>query len=255
MDKKLYAFSHPGKIGDAFYALPTIRRICKDNNAEAVFYTSSYCEPMRKTMLYQSCIVDFIIPDNYQVEHFGCGGQPWQMPIDTSKYEKVHQLGFHTPINKSLHKVIAEAENIHDIEDPYYEYPETYNLDYDYAIINTNYTSKGFNPYIDNLYYDFVCKSPIKCVQFGREGDQLSRPHDNLVSFMGIDMLDTLSLMAKAKLYIGVMTGTLVLANGFPNLKKIIINNDPFEILCGLHTPSQIYMSNPNSNDLLGHLS
>ncbi len=61
-------------------------------------------------MEYQQCIRDFIIPPEYVIKEHTIGIQPWQMPIDASKYEAVYQLGFKTVPETPLVDHIAASE-------------------------------------------------------------------------------------------------------------------------------------------------
>jgi hypothetical protein len=90
----MIACSHPGRCGDAIFCLPTIKALCARHQCQADFYTSDWCAPIEPLMRYQPFIHDFIIPPDYRIEGHGIGIQPWNMPIDRTKYEAVYQLGF-----------------------------------------------------------------------------------------------------------------------------------------------------------------
>lgn len=106
-----YAAAHPGKIGDCLYALPFIRYISKRDDVKFDFYTSQYCAPLKELFEYQDCIDTFHIAEEYVLRDFGCGAQPWQVPIP-SGYDKQYQLGFQRYPDRMLHQFIAREQGV-----------------------------------------------------------------------------------------------------------------------------------------------
>ena len=105
----MIACSHPGKIGDAIYALPTINKLCELRECTADFYTSSYCAPLKKLFEYQPYIDNFYMPDSYIIERMDMGIQPYRMPIDPAPYRVVYHLGFRHIPNTRLDRFIADS--------------------------------------------------------------------------------------------------------------------------------------------------
>lgn len=208
------AFSHPGKMGDALYVLPTIRYITKYFNTNADFYSSEYCRPMKRLMEYQNCITNMFFPDNYMVERMDMGVQPWYIPIDISLYETVFQLGFRQTPDCTLPRFIATTAGIgaHQKIEVKYDCPDIETLNEPYIVIGP----RGHTTF-EPLYLDIIEKSPIKVVQVGGAGDAVGQiaGNDKVVDFTGGDMLETCSWLKKSKGFIGLMSAMLVLANGF----------------------------------------
>lgn len=220
MPNNLLAFSHPGKMGDALYTLPTIKALCERENKKADFYTSDYCRPMRRLFEHQPYINKFIVPENYAIENFGCGGQPWQMPIPDG-YDGVYQLGFRTTPNKSIPEFIAESAGLAftDINPITYTHQNLKFFDFPYIVIAT----RGRTTY-DDTFRDIMDHSPIKIVQTGSHIDFLYHP--NCIDMTGVDLLETLSLIAGSVGFVGIGSGPLVLANGFPNIPKVCMHDN-----------------------------
>ena len=104
---KRIAFSHPGKIGDLLYILPTVKYICERDGAIADIYTSDMCKSAESLFRYQEYVNDFIIPTDYKMVHYNQGVQPWYMNVPPG-YDKVYQLGFELFPSGPLHKYIAK---------------------------------------------------------------------------------------------------------------------------------------------------
>lgn len=250
------AVSHPGKIGDALYSLPIIRTFCKQWDAIAHFYTSEYCRPMVKLMEYQSCINHVIIPPSYQILRTDIGIQPWQMPIDITKYYKTIQLGFRRVPNEYLPISMARhcGAHIEKLPRVYYEYPEIETLDEPYICVaprgNTTYTE---------LFRGVVHNSPVAVVMIGGPIDSVTNEQYNnydkpIINLTGLDMLDTVSWMSKCVGFMGLMSAMLVLANGF-NMKKVIPHdNIHWDMRHVLYTDQHKYLILPSVPEVLGGL-
>lgn len=215
-----YAFAHPGKIGDAVYALPLIKYICERDGAEAHFYTSSYCASLKRFFMHQKEITDFIVPENYQIRDFGCGGQPWQMPIDSSQYDRVFQCGFpHHPPNGPLHEFIARNNGV----DPNLFQPHHFI----WEALDINFIDKPFiamcgkTPEWTEIpaYRYLIEHSPIATVQIGLPHEWLGGKSINLT---GLDILETVSILksTNCKAFVGYMSSPLTYANGVPGLHR-----------------------------------
>lgn len=215
---KHYAFAHPGKIGDALYTLPTIHAICERDDAVADFYTSEVCRPAENLFRYQDHINDFIVPENYVIEGDGQGIQPWSMPVP-SGYDRVFQLGFSSFPAGPLHKFIAKSAGLsaNDVQPPKYKYPDKKFYDDPYLVMVYN-KLRGYPP-MYRVYRELLDELNIRIVQTGVVSDHVDGPSDNLT---GIDLLDVISLLAGARLYLGFYSAILALANGFESLDKVV---------------------------------
>jgi hypothetical protein len=242
-----YAFAHPGKIGDFLYILPTVKLICERDGAVADIYTSDMCKSTESLIIYQSYVNDFIIPQEYEMVHFNQGVQPWQMPIDESKYDKVYQLGFEHFPHGPLHHYIAKSAGLDTVPDPQYEYPDKVFSTEPYVVIAHCGYHTSHN--LRDAYRYFIEHCPLKTIQAGaaRDGVIPAREHDQL----GIDFLDLASLISKAKAYIGFYSGQLAVANGFPGLLKIITSSRSGGEGHGLYIPETINVSEAFGPDMI----
>jgi hypothetical protein len=248
-----YAFSHPGKIGDALYSLPTINAICERDGAKGDFYTSIACLALERLMQYQKNIEKVIIPPitEYRIESFGQGVQPWRMPIDETEYDKVIHLGFRSVPNGAIHKFIAEQTGMprDAVDDPHYDYPEMTFYEEPYIVVVFNW-ARGAS--LVESYTYLIDNCPIKVVQTGLSEDLLDCPSENQ---MGLDLLEVASLLSKATAYVGCYSGILALANGFPDLPKFVtIPHTGAGEQHGLHLCNSKDLLTPTPEQLLGEV-
>ncbi len=206
------AFSHPGKIGDFLYALPSIRYICEFTKKRADVYSSEYCRPTKRLVEFQSYVDRMYFPDNYEIKAMDMGVQPWYIPIDKSLYDITWQLGFRSTPDRPLPEFIAKSAGIsHELEIKY-DYPEFVTLEEPYIVMSP----KGHTTF-EPLFVDIINKCSIRVVQIGGAGDFVGPDAFNIC---GMDMLETTTWIAKSKGFVGMMSAMLVLANGF-NIKKV----------------------------------
>jgi len=222
----MIAVSQPGKIGDLLYALPTARVLARTHGAQIDFYTSAYCEPVFELLMYQSIINNVFVPPEYTLTDFGCGGQPWEIPI-RGEYEAVYHLGFRSTPMFNLPDYIASLYGL--TRDPiYYECPE-YPEGLPREVCETRPVVVGFPPKMYREHFFAVIEELSKhttVIQVGGITDGFGGDYD----FTGrLGFLDTASLLRHASLFVGTLSANLVLAHGFP-VKKMVIWGHGFDI-------------------------
>lgn len=201
----IHAAAHPGKMGDALYSLPLLRYLSKRDNVLFDFYTSEYCRPLTELFEYQSCIRKVYISEEYKLDNFGCGAQPWFVPIP-DEYEKTYQLGFQRTPDQMLHQFIAAEQGTREPLAIEYEFPNFgICLPENYICIAPRGNS-NYNNIFDKLPFEKLC------VIIGGKGDYRGYGAD----FTGKSLLETCYLLSKSQGFIGLMSSQLVLANGFP---------------------------------------
>lgn len=243
----MIAVSHPGKIGDALYTLPTIKELSKLHNCKVDFYTSEHCRPIKEFMKLQDCINECIIPESYVIERYDMGIQPWLIPIDNSKYEAVYQLGFKSVPDKSLPEFISESVGLNkDVgKNIHYNFIDEFDhTDSNYIVIaprgETTY-STIFKGVID--YYEF---KNIKSFIVGGRGDYFGKG----VDYTHLTFNQMTSLIVHSKFYLGIMSAPLVIANGF-NVPKIIPYNNNWDMRHIVAKPESFYIFEPLLSDVL----
>jgi hypothetical protein len=234
-----YAFAMPGKIGDALYTLPTIHTICERDGAVADFYTSEMCRPAEKLFRYQKHINDFIIPPEYVIDNEGQGVQPWKMPIK-GEYEQVYQMGYEYHPQGPLHKFIGRRAGEAKVPLPSYDFPDISFYEEPYVVVGFS-KLRGY-PGLYEGYRYLIENCPIKVVQTGLPQDYVEAPSENQI---GLDLLKVLSLLSKARAFVGFYSGLLVLANGFPNLPRVVTIPTP-------GTGEQHGLHLPNTAEIVG---
>jgi hypothetical protein len=245
-----FAAAHPGKMGDALYCLPVIRHLYEQTGESFDFYTSEYCEPMRSLFEYQSCINKFIVSHEYKVERMDMGCQPADVPIN-GNYDHVYQLGFHRGPDRPLHQFIASEIGITIPLAVQYEYPEMANnmkraIDHVaegyYCIAPRGHTSFG-------TLFDALAQR-IPCVIIGGPGDYRGYG----VDLTELTFLETVTLLARAKGFIGLMSSQLVLANGFPYPKIAPWDGKSWDMSHVIWQGSNHYPINPSVDQVLNLL-
>jgi hypothetical protein len=233
-----YAFAHPGKIGDLLYILPTVHKICERDGAIADIYTSSACIKAERLFRAQPHINDFIIPTDYVIQSFGQGVQPWNMNIPAG-YDKVFQLGYKDFPHGPLHLSIARTAGLTTVDNPSYVYPNVTFFDEPYIVIgHASHHSYGI---LTQAYQYVIEHIDIKTIQTGVAADWVGGKSVNLTN---LDLLTTVSLMAKAKAFLGFYSGLLALANGLP-ITKLITLQCPDPKQHGLHLPGTFDIYQP----------
>ncbi len=231
------ACTHPGKLGDALYALPTIRELSRRHGKLVDFYTSSYCEPLRKLFEAQHCIDRFIVAPRYVLRDFSCGGQPWQIPID-EPYAATYQLGFRGLPHEPLPDYISASAHLPPGLPIRYDFePTEPEIDEPYIVVAPRPTIPVFR--------ELPERSPVRIVEIGGAGEGTGSPL--VIDKTGIDMLDVLPLLARARAFVGYHSAMLVLANGFPIPK--VVWTPPGAFWLHLHAVKSYYNHYPVEPD------
>lgn len=243
------AVTHPGKLGDALYTLPLMRHIYKTTGEKVDFWTSEYCRPMLRLMQNQSCIANAYIHQTYKAERFDLGVQPYQMHVNYADYERVYHAGFRMVPQFDLPRWIMAQCGIHHIDpEIYYEYDAlAHPLQYDpYIVI----APRGETTW-KQVFLDVIAKSPINVYIIGGPGDYIGAGHDKT----DLDMYDTLPIIANAQAFIGIGSSQLVLANGFPNIKKVVPHHGfEYDMRHFLYSPNHFYLVNPSADQILNQI-
>lgn len=241
------AFTHPGKIGDALYALPTIRHVYETTpNLCIDFWTSDLCANLKSLFEAQSCIHKFFVSESYIIERTDMGVQPWAVPVD-GDYNAVIHLGFRNIPDRPLHEYIAYEAGVKIDGDIRYDFkPDTKWEHMDYiAIAPRGETSYG------ELFDQIANKYNKHSVIIGGEGDYRGIGID----YTGEDFLSTLSVLKYAKAFVGLMSSQLVLANGFDIPKIIPHDGQSWDMSHVIYSDNHYYLINPTIDkiaDIIG---
>lgn len=215
------AATMPGKMGDAIFAIPTIRWLSEKHNTKIDFWTSQYCSPLKRLFEYQTCIENFYVSPSYELEHMQMGCQPWLVPIhDEYQYEQVYHLGFRGyPIEKGIINYIADSVGA----------PMNLPLKYDYPDIETLDKYVVVAPRGEERWRPVIARLAVlgDVVQIGSLGDKVSELG---IDRTGLDFLETLAWISKARVFMGCRSSQLVLAKAFdipcytnpPNIRDTI---------------------------------
>lgn len=242
----MLAFTHPGKVGDLLYGLPTMRHICSVKNEVADFYTSSYCAPIVKRLLErQSYIAHCYESQLYRIERMDIGVQPWRVPVDMTMYDTTYHLGFRSVPDRPLPEFIARSVGTTWDGVISYEFDDIPTLDEPYIVV----APRGETSY-KNTFNDLIRKSPVKAVVIGAYTDYVGEG----INKCGLDLLDTLPWIANSVGFVGMMSSQLVLANGFPIPKVAPHDGIHWDMNHVINSPSNFYPINPTAETILGLL-
>jgi hypothetical protein len=135
-----------------------------------------------------------------------------------------------------------------------YEYPELETLEEPYIVI----APRGKSVYTE-LFQTIIDDSSMKVVAVGAPGDAEDLFGENLIDKTtyvdSLNLLETVSWLSKAETFFGLLSVNLVLANGFPNLKKIAfhnVNSKNFKHL--VQSDNNVYLKNPTKDYVLEHV-
>ena len=94
--KSKFAVTHPGKLGDLIYALPSIRDLSLHLGTSVDILISSLCISARSLLQYQPYINKVIIDYDYKPVHEHRGFQPYELNFTdkTHNYESIFHLGY-----------------------------------------------------------------------------------------------------------------------------------------------------------------
>ena len=134
------------------------------------------------------------------------GCQPWLVPIHgEEKYEAVYHLGFRGyPTEKGIINYIAESVDAPMNLPLKYDYPDIETLD-KYVVVAPR-GEERWRPVIARL----AARGDV--VQIGSFGDKVSAFG---IDKTGLDFLETLSWISKARAFMGCKSSQLVLAKAF----------------------------------------
>lgn len=236
-------------MGDALWALPTIRLLCEQHEAKADFYTSTVCLPMRDLMEAQDCIAGFVVPSSYQISSATMGVQPHVMDVDAEGYEKVYHLGFHAFPDRCIGEWIAYHAGLEmelGAKDIHYDNIPKFRAKHapwkeDYVALAT----RGRSGYVE-LFKDFARHCPLPCLEIGAP-DQFIGAGINCTS---VSMLEMASVIAGAKAFVGMTSAPLVIANGFP-IKRIVAHGSDANLHHLLKSDLNHYLLDPIAEELL----
>lgn len=238
------ACAHPGKIGDALYALPAMRALAERHGCKADFYTSSYCRPLTALFERQECVDRVVVSPGYVPRSFDCGGQPWEVPVP-SAYEAIYQLGFRSVPDRSLPDFIAKSADLPEGLPVRYDFDPA-PLDCGPYIVTAPRGPTTFR----NLFVNIARSSPIPVIEVGAIGERT----DAALDLTGRDMLETLQMMAGSVGFVGLMSSMLALANGLPIPRVAPHDGRSWDMRHVVRSPLNHYPVNPSAQQVLALL-
>lgn len=256
MRQSRIAVTHPGKMGDALYTLPTIRYLWSLGNT-IDFFTSEYCRPIKDFMEFQQPVDRAFVVENYQIQHTRLGVQPWRMPVSTNGYDLVMHLGFRKEPTTRLDWFIAEQAGIDKEKLPpiQYDYPwdtDSYIMpDQPYIIVAPDGRGSGrYRELLEEI--NEIC--PVLTVAVGAAWgpEQVAMMVD--VDMMGRSFLDTAAWMANSIGFVGMLSSMLVLANGFDIPKVCLLPRKNPKLHHCVQSKNNSYMFMPTAQEVLRSL-
>lgn len=248
-----YAAAHPGKIGDALYSLPFIRYMYRTTGITFDFYTSEYCRPIKELFEHQDCIDRVIIAEDYKLENFGCGAQPWYINIPVG-YDRIFQLGFQRTPDQMLHQFIAAEQGVYEPLAIEYQCPPIQSYSIGSILFKENnlpyicIAPKGessFGAFFDKLVEDV--SQYFGCVTLGGKGDYRN---NNSADCTGKSLLETASIIANSRGFVGLMSSQLALANGFP-ISRIALGGYDSDMRHAVKYHLNYYPTHPTTEEIL----
>jgi len=212
------ACAHPGKMGDALYALPAARELARRHGSKVDFYTSPYCAPLTNLIEAQEYIDRVVIAHDYVLKDFRCGAYPWSVSVPGG-YDAVYQMGLRDYPAESIPDHIAVQCGLPR------GLPVRYDFDLPPPKVEGPYivtAPRGHTAY-SPTFRAIADHCPIKVVEIGASGDGTGSPR--AIDKTGLDMHEVLPWISGAQGFVGLHSAMLVLANGFP-INKIVPQGD-----------------------------
>jgi hypothetical protein len=245
------ACTHPGKLGDCIYSIPTCVEIERKYDCKIDFYTSWYCAELEDLFMYQSCINSFTVVNDYVIQRWDMGIQPWEMKVPDG-YDMVFHLGFRGVPNIYIPYYIGKQVGVFPsqmrLESPPYDHLEDFNWGRinEYVVIFAKPTNMKS---ILDAYKEFAFKSPIKTVFVGTKDDYPGYG----VDMTGLGFLNTLAVITHSAGFIG-HSAPYVLADGVPYIKKILPHSIGYDMSHVAHDPMHAYLNYATADQLLKEL-
>src|SRR5690349_17441908 len=146
----MIAFTHPGKVGDLLYSLPTAKAISEAKGEQGDFWTSEYCYPIVKRLLErQSYIRRCILSPTYIIEAMDMGVQPSRVPVDSTLYDTTYHFGFRNIPNSPLPEFIARSVGSTWNGKIEYEYDDLETLNEPYIVLAPRGETSYKNTFLD----------------------------------------------------------------------------------------------------------
>jgi len=237
------ACAHPGKIGDALYALPAARALAERHGAQVDFYTSEYCRPMLRLLEAQSFVDRAVVAEGYKLRDFGCGAQPWSVPVPRG-YDAVYQLGFRSTPNCYLPDWISQSVRLPVGLPIQYDYEDRETLAEPYIVI----APRGGTSYA-GLFRELAETCPMVVVEVGARGEGTGSSRS--MDLTGEDMVDVLPWLARSRGFVGLMSSSLALANGFPIPRVAPHDGRHWDMRHVARSPLNHYPVNPTAAEVL----
>jgi hypothetical protein len=194
--------THPGKMGDLLWSLPTINALYLDRDSKIDLITSKYCAPLKAFLEYQDCIEKVIVSEEYVAQHHDFGTQPWEMPVD-GEYNEIFHLGFRESPQMHLRDYMAQLAGI-DPVDFIAKYPP-FNPPNGYISIAA--ASRWFYTKANYLLMKIAEKISLPIVWVGEKIET-----DIGINLTGLDFLYTASVLAHANTAVSYSSSNGVLA-------------------------------------------
>lgn len=238
----MIAVSHPGRIGDALYALPATRALCQKHNCVADFFTSDWCLPLTDLLEYQDCIRKVIVPPEYKIREHSIGIQPWLMPIPPG-YDAVYQLGYKSFPTEFLADWICRDAGV-GIQPLKLEYPCP-DRDLRDSIAVCSRTMNEFGHYFyksPGFFNNLASKCKLIVVGIDKLRDAIPGVEDLSGNK---NLLEMASIIASAKGFIGQGSTAHTIATFIPHLKRAVLTL-PFTDMRHLyHSPNDKFFPCP----------
>jgi ADP-heptose:LPS heptosyltransferase len=236
------AVTHPGKIGDLLYCLPTVRHISKILDSKVDFWTQRECLPVKELLEAQSYINKVCINESYVKQHDGCGVQPWLLePV--GNYDRIYHMGLR---NYPQGRLVDYYPAVHG-----FTFCDT-TISYDMPVSQPSppcvVVCPGRNPLLKGLFSQ-IMKELAKenvVVQIGPENELIDVNTHGAIN-CNLNMLETVQTLNYAKLFIGTLSANLVLANGFPCKKIIICEKERHFAAHDINSDNHFYLDFPTS--------
>jgi hypothetical protein len=213
------ACTHPGQIGDALWAVPAMRELCRRRGCRADFWTSRACAAAADLIDAQEFVRHCVVDYGQRVEGGGGGIQPWHVPNAEGKdfgYASVYHFGIRSAITVPIPEYYCSMYGLPQL-------PNRYDLPSGYegrALTEGPFVclaSRGENDY-KQLFREFVRRCPVPVVEVGYPAQHVGTDLGS-IDRTSHGFLEMAWVISKCRWFVGLMSAPLVIASGWDCLK------------------------------------
>lgn len=216
------------KLGDAMWAMPTVKALAKKWGTKVDFVTSEYCSPILPLMESQSYIDRAFTDWRFDKIISGNPRLVWKFLLPFEGWMEEKHLRFEQFPDIHIMNYFSRQAGVEIEYPPFIEVPTGSPIKGDYLVVANSYGhGAGMQGRGEAILKEIVRQATIPVVQVGAAGEEV----DGTVSCCGQDMLATAKVMSGAVAYIGWPSANATLASIIAVPQHIVVPSLIWQLL------------------------